>query len=289
VDGVRFLSLRDQLDGPFELARKLPVGHYTRKNVGYLHAIAEGASCIYETDDDNAPLAAWAPRAERVLACKAKTSSEWVNVYRSFTTERIWPRGYPLDAIVESVSAPVVLEAPASCRAPIQQGLANGSPDVDAIWRLVLDRPFDFDPGSSIVLGPGAWCPFNSQSTWWWQDAYPLLYLPSHCSFRMTDIWRGFVAQRCLWELDCGLVFHAAEVVQDRNEHDLMRDFADEIPGYRRNRELVRSLEKLRLQPGVEAVPGNLRACYEGLVADGFMPAEELSLVDAWLAGLSAP
>ena len=27
---------------------------------------------------------------------------------------------------------------------PIQQGLADGSPDVDAIWRLVLAKPFRF-------------------------------------------------------------------------------------------------------------------------------------------------
>ena len=38
-----------------------------------------------------------------------------------------------------------------------------------------------------------------------------LMYLPSTCTFRMTDIWRSLIAQRCLWELGQGVVFHAAD------------------------------------------------------------------------------
>ncbi len=83
----------------------------------------------------------------------------------------------------------------------IQQGLANGSPDVDAVWRLILDRNFAFSDGAPVVLEAGNWSPFNTQSTWWWPIAYPLLYLPSYCSFRTCDIWKSFIAQRCLWEL----------------------------------------------------------------------------------------
>ena len=83
---------------------------------------------------------------------------------------------------------------------PIQQGLADGNPDVDAIFRLVLPLPMNFGRKPPIALCRGAWCPFNSQNTSWWPAAYPLLYLPAYCSFRMTDIWRSFVAQRICWE-----------------------------------------------------------------------------------------
>lgn len=286
LPGATFLSLAEQQRTVFELARIGPVGHYTRKNVGYLEAIRRGAECLYETDDDNAPLASWAPRALEVDA-QPVSSRGWVNVYRCFTDGRIWPRGLPLDEVVPSMAAgrPATGEAE-RVRAPIQQGLANGAPDVDAVWRLVLDAPFDFDAGPSVVLNPGSWCPFNSQSTWWWPEAFPLLYLPSHCSFRMTDIWRSFVAQRCLWELGCGVVFHAPEVVQDRNLHNLMRDFTDEVPGYQRNRELVQILEDTALLPGAQAVGENLRRCYDALIARGFFAAEEGVLVRSWLEGL---
>lgn len=286
LKGVQFLSLQDQLDSPYELARKLPTGHYARKNVGYLAAIAAGAGCLYETDDDNAPLPSWERRVETVEAIAAMETG-WVNVYCCFSPERIWPRGFPLDAVVESCAHPVKLtQTPRSVRAPIQQGLANHSPDVDAIWRLTLDRPFNFEGGPSILLPPGAWCPFNSQSTWWWPEAYPLLYLPSYCSFRMTDIWRSFIAQRCLWEMGHGVVFHASEVFQERNEHDLMRDFNDEIPGYQRNRELVTTLERICLEQGANVAGANLLHCYETLVDKGFFPEKELELVRAWLTDL---
>jgi len=169
---------------------------------------------------------------------------------------------------------------------PIQQGLADLSPDVDAVWRLVLDREIRFKAASSIALKPGVWCPFNSQSTWWWPDAYPLMYLPSFCTFRMTDIWRSFVAQRCLWEMGGMLSFQAADVVQRRNQHNLMRDFSDEIPGYMRNDELVKTLEDLSLERSREAVSSNMLRCYEALVRRDIFPAKELRLVRAWLKDL---
>ena len=283
VAGTVFLSLETQLSSRFGLARLGPVGHYARKNIGYLEAIRRKATCIYETDDDNAPLASWRPRDEQFKALEVDQRG-WVNVYRCFSSERIWPRGFPLDALRETLNAaPALRETTFHVRAPIQQGLANGSPDVDAVWRLVLDRHFEFETRSSVSLPQGSWCPFNSQSTWWWPSAYPLMYLPSNCSFRMTDIWRSFIAQRCLWELGYGLVFHAAEVIQERNEHDLMRDFRDEVVGYLRNKEFVKVLGALTLKRGEGRQGENLRACYEALVAEDFFPEAELVLVDAWL------
>jgi hypothetical protein len=169
---------------------------------------------------------------------------------------------------------------------PIQQGLADGSPDVDAIWRLVLDKLFRFKPGASVALMSGVWCPFNSQSTWWWPEAYPLMYLPSFCTFRMTDIWRSFVAQRCLWALGGVVAFHAAEATQKRNAHNLMRDFQDEVPGYMANNQIALLLEEQTLESGPGAVGANLLKCYETLVQHEIMPRKELALVKAWLGDI---
>lgn len=285
---VEFMPLSYQLELEFRIAHKLPTGHYTRKNIGYLLAMAREATSIYETDDDNTPLADWAVRpvfSETVTAAGRK----WVNVYRFFGAGKIWPRGFPLNEVQDSFCCSLSLSEDLVQReAPIQQGLANNSPDVDAIWRLILDEPFDFQPGPSVYLPRGSWCPFNSQSTWWFPAAYPLMYLPSYCSFRMTDIWRSFIAQRCLWEMGYGLVFHGPEVVQERNAHNLMRDFTDEIPGYTRNGEMVDILERLSLKTDTAAVKSNLLACYEALVEAGFFPQKELELVEAWLSDLES-
>jgi STELLO glycosyltransferases len=109
------------------------------------------------------------------------------------------------------------------------------------------------------------------------------LYLPSFVSFRVTDIWRSFIAQRCLWELGYGTAFHAPESVQRRNMHNLMRDFEEEIPGYLNNNRIVSILEKLQLAGGPEAVDHNMYDCYEALISSNLIPAEELPLLEAWI------
>lgn len=277
-----FYSLAAQLKLPHELTGLLPTGHYARKNLGYLEAIRRGASCIYETDDDNAPMPNWAVR-ERLTSAQRVAARPWLNVYRLFSDQLIWPRGFPLEQIRDSRTFEHdVSTALEFFDCPIQQGLADASPDVDAAWRLMLDRDFRFQPNASVWLPPGTWCPFNSQTTWWWPDAYPLMYLPSYCSFRMTDIWRSFIAQRCLWELGCGVAFHAPEVAQERNTHNLLRDFQEEVPGYLNNQKIVDLLADLQLCRGQAAVAGNLRVCYERLVAAGIFTPEETGLVEAW-------
>jgi hypothetical protein len=283
---VTFLSIEDQQVGRFSLAENLPTKHYARKNIAYLQAISEGATCIYETDDDNAPNLSWQPRSEWIAGGRRLTEAgeRWVNVYRYFSEANIWPRGLPLDEIRTTVPAAERFDN--ERRAPIQQGLVNGSPDVDAIWRLVMDREFDFDDAPSVYLEPGKWCPFNTQTTWWWPVAYPLLYIPSYCSFRMCDIWKSFVAQRCLWAMGLGIVFHSPEVIQDRNPHDLSRDFHDELPGYASNRRIAEILDGLELPDGEDQVGANLRACYLALIAEGIFPEKEMVLVDAWLKDL---
>lgn len=291
---VVFMGLQDQLESGFGLAHQLPTGHYARKNIGYLKAIAMGAECIYETDDDNAPMDSWHIRSEvlndaRIVKVSEKLNQKWVNVYKYFTDENIWPRGLPLDEIKGGSSSLLNREVTKTqlIKAPIQQGLANNSPDVDAIWRLVLGQLFTFQDGPSVMLPAGTWCPFNSQSTWWWPDAYPLLYLPSYCSFRMTDIWRSFIAQRCLWEIDQCIVFHSPEVIQDRNKHNLMKDFKDEVSGYLDNKELVMILQELSLDKGLDSMDKNLIRCYEALIDAEFFPEKELELLETWLSDLN--
>ena len=286
LPNVELLTLEEQLRLPLSLPRLLPVNHYVRKNVGYLLAIARQAACIYETDDDNAPTRKWKPRSPAVSAIAVRHSG-WCNVYAYFSSQYIWPRGFPLEQIASSRPWKPSGERKAGMAAsPIQQGLADGNPDVDALWRLLLMADVRFKSKPSLALMRGAWCPFNSQSTWWWPEAYPLMYLPSYCTFRMTDIWRSLIAQRCVWELGGAVTFHAPEVVQERNLHNLLRDFQDEVPGYLNDARICDALSGLRLKSGKTAVPENLWRCYETLVEQDIFPAKELRLVKAWLSDL---
>jgi hypothetical protein len=283
LPGAELLTLEQQLALPCRLASLLPVNHYVRKNLGYLVAISRGASCVYETDDDNAPNTHWKPRFSNVKAVSVRKTG-WHNVYDHFSKTFLWPRGFPLERIEASrKTAGLDGAALKSVFSPIQQGLADGNPDVDAIWRLVQSSDIRFARKKSLALERNVWCPFNSQTTWWWPEVYPLLYLPSFCTFRMTDIWRSFIAQRCVWELGGVVTFHAPEVFQDRNEHDLLRDFQDEVPGYLGNGKISQTLERLELRSGPDSVPRNMLTCYEALVSNGVFPKKELRLLKAWL------
>lgn len=79
------------------------------------------------------------------------------------------------------------------------------------------------------------------------------------------------------------MTFHGPEVVQARNQHDLMRNFADEISGYLQNTQIARWLDEVPLKSGAELVGRNMLTCYEVLVAHGVFPEKELNLVRAWL------
>ena len=275
----QFLPIDAQYKLPFKLAHLLPEKHYARKNLGYLHAFKQGAACLYETDDDNAPEPNWSLKTETKIQARMLSGKRWLNVYKHYTSINIWPRGLALDYINEAG----ILVGECQVFAPIRQSLANGSPDVDAIWRLALDSDVTFKKRGVLALSKNVWCPFNSQNTWWSKEAFPLMYLPSFVSFRMTDIWRSFVAQRCLWAMGANLVFDDADVFQERNPHNLMRDFLDEVSGYLNNDNIVDALGRLELSPGVDQVIANLVSCYNTLVSIGVVPDKELPLVAAWV------
>jgi len=283
--GGDFASLAAQLELPLRSARSLPVGHYARKNLGYLLAMQRGAACIYETDDDNEPNPTWVPRTEEVLA-RPLDGHRWLNSLRALSGTLIWPRGFPLRFVTEPATWATDGRPAQRVRSSVQQGMADGAPDVDAVWRLVVGGEVAFPPGASRCVPPGRWHPFNSQSTWWLPLAYPLMYLPTTCGFRTTDIWRSFVAQRCLRELGQGVVHHPPEVVQLRNEHDLRRDSADEIEVQTRSEAVVEALEGLTLEAGELHVLANLVRCYEALVAHGFLRDEELVRLRDWTADI---
>jgi hypothetical protein len=284
LDGCDYYPLERQRASGLAYAALCPERSYTRKNIGYLLAIRDGARVLIETDDDNFPRDPfWLPRQREAQAPLAEKTG-WLNAYGFFSDALLWPRGLPLDAVQKKL--PELASLPLTTRdCPIQQGLADENPDVDAIYRLLLPLPQNFRPGR-VILGDGAWCPFNSQNTTWWAEAFPLLYLPAHCSFRMTDIWRSFVAQRIAWANGWSVLFHEATVWQERNDHNLMRDFQDEVPGYLHNRAIGATLDALPIEPGVQNLGENLRRCYTALVGMGVVGEAELPLLEAWLGDL---
>lgn len=283
LPGCNFWGIDRQKESGFRLAKIIPENHYARKNIGYLLSARNGAEAIIETDDDNFPKRDfW---KERRLESNAHplVNKGWINVYRYFINRNVWPRGFALEHVLDQIPDLENVKPEDAICCPIQQGLADENPDVDAIYRLVMPLPVKFDLSTSVALGKNSWCPFNSQNTTWFRIAFPLMYLPSYCSFRMTDIWRSFVAQRIAWACKWNILFHQATVYQERNEHDLLRDFEDEIPGYLNNSKICKELEELNLKSGPENIFDNLLLCYKKLVQLGYLNSKELRLVESWI------
>jgi hypothetical protein len=286
LDGCDFWSLERQLRLPFELTQLTPTRHYSRKNLGYLLAIQNGCTELVETDDDNHPRPGFWNAPQRNVSAHVFENSGWVNVYHYFTKNFIWPRGFPLEELQKKQSDLSSLKQD-TILCPIQQGLADENPDVDAIYRLTYPLPISFEKEAGLALGRNAWSPFNSQNTYWFKEAFALLYLPSFCSFRMTDIWRSYVAQRIAWECNWSIFYHSPTVWQERNDHNLMKDFEDEIPGYSNNFKICAELQKLQLKPGKENIYDNLIACYQKLVDLKVIGKDEMPLLNAWIKDIS--
>lgn len=285
LEGCDYWSVEKQKALPFELAKITPTKHYSRKNLGYLIAIKNGATELVETDDDNIPRKEfWEPKTREVKSYQFENKG-WVNVYHYFTEKMIWPRGFPLEELQNKQTPLSTLEnKTAVC--PIQQGLADENPDVDAVYRLTYPLPINFEIKERLALGKNSWSPFNSQNTHWFKEAFALMYLPSYCSFRMTDIWRSYVAQRIAWECNWSILYHESTVWQERNDHNLMKDFEDEISGYTNNLNICKELQSLELKKGTENIYHNLITCYQKLIDINVIGKDELVLLNAWINDL---
>jgi hypothetical protein len=282
LNGCNYFDIEKQLDLNLKFPSICPRNHYSRKNIGYLIGMINNSDVIVETDDDNIPEDDfWNQRKKYILALQVKNNG-WVNIYKYFSNKNIWARGFPLEYC--KISQPILPQIKQEILCPIQQGLADLNPDVDAVYRMTGELPIQFEDDIFIALGNNTWHPFNSQNTTWFPESFELMYLPSFCSFRMTDIWRSFVAQRIAWTCQWNILYHSSTVFQERNEHNLLKDFEDEIPGYLMNVKIQEMLDKLKLKNGEENIPENLLICYEELVRQNIiLNKKELELLEAWL------
>lgn len=278
-DGCIFLSIEDQWRLYPQIAKLIPVKHYCRKNIGYLYALQHGATIIVDTDDDNLPYETFGQSFDKSVSGKLIGGSKWANIYAYYTDSTIiWPRGLPLKYI--HIKGEVLKEVKASCT--VQQFLADKDPDVDAIFRLINKEDTYFTKSSqSYIVNHGTFIPFNSQNTFFFKEVFPLLYLPCFVSFRMTDIWRSFVAQRLLKHIGSNLAFHSATVWQDRNDHDLMKDFSDEIIGYQMNEAIAEKLIQIDL--GTLPLNAAVLKVWDGLYEMGIVTNTEMEIVGEWL------
>lgn len=283
-EGAAFLSTDEQENLGYQLSRVLPFNHYSRKMIGYLRAIAEGAEVIIDTDDDNIPKDNWCFPSFEDNFDFIPANKGFINVYQLYSDAPIWPRGLPLQLIKTKFDLEKQLTNRSS-KVGIWQGLADEDPDVDAIYRLTNDTPCYFNNRAPLVLGKGTISPFNTQNTIIRKELFALLYLPTYVTFRFTDILRGFIAQPIMWLYDYHLGFVDATVVQKRNPHDYVKDFISEIPMYKHCEDVMEITSAT--VSGSRSIPDNLFNTYEALLKKRIVEQKELTVLTAWLKDIS--
>ena len=233
-----FLSVENQLKLNYKTTKYIPFNSYTRKNLGYLYAIEHGAKEIYETDDDNI-FTTFEQLYNNFNFSKVSYAenniTNMINPYAYFGRPTVWPRGFRLSDIGYDWSNKFYISTSEQITSKplVYQGLANGDPDVDAIFRLTRANSkypikLDFYDIYPLLYFPGNYIPINSQNTRFLYEAFPALALPTTVAFRVCDIWRGFIMERFIWGYNGTVLFHSPSVYQKRNVHDYYLDFVDE-------------------------------------------------------------
>ena len=278
-----YISIKEQEKLNYNIIKQLPINHYCRKMIAYLYAIKHGAEVIVDTDDDNIPKSNWKTYPAEGEFLTTQTNLGFSNIYKAYTEQHIWPRGFPLTKIIDKSSILFYHKLKKkNVKVGVWQGLVDGDPDVDAIYRLTNNKPCYFKQKDSIVMSEGTICPFNSQNTAFCiNELFPLLYLPAFTNFRFTDILRGLVAQPIMWVHGYHLGFTSSTAVQERNPHNYLEDFYSEIPCFlypERVIEIVSSVVK-----SGSSIIDNLYDAYEALEKEKITKKEEIGLLCLWL------
>ena len=210
-----------------------------------------------------------------------------------------WPRGLPLSLINDKLSrgmpGPLMLkELSLNSNVAVVQSTCNHDPDVDAIYRLTRPLPFTFDssnarPMTSIVP-PHLYAPYNAQATLHYPKAYWGLYLPMTVTGRVSDIWRSYIVQRLLKELEeeAYLLYSPPIVTQYRNAHDYVGDFVAEGHLYHRTEALLDFLAEWKPPSSSDdTLQIRIEDLWINLYERQYIELEDVKAVQEWLAALS--
>ncbi|XP_060066987.1 uncharacterized protein LOC132547235 [Ylistrum balloti] len=284
---INYLSVEEQSFLYPLLSDIIPFNHFGRKNIGYMYAIHHKAKFIWDFDDDNdgtVDLDDFKTDVHfpYVTICKGEQDT-LVNPYPYFGVAETytWPRGFPLQDIKNKTTIPKLCNSTDAVNLGIIQSLANDQPDIDAVYRMTRDAPFNFQATRKshrpFVLPGNSFAPVNSQATLWLGPAFPYLALPISINGRVSDIWRGYIAQYFLHRKDIRLAFSPPYVIQDRNAHNILRDFNAELPLYQKSKQLVSFLSSEN-----SSNPPDIVELYKILYMRNYLEEQDIKFAEAW-------
>ena len=209
-----------------------------RRNFAILEAYERGAQIIGLIDDDNIPYSNWFKNiyVNKNFKCdEIKINKPIFDPVGYTNYSNLWHRGMPL----EYVNGRKYLQLKKSNIKPdVQANFWNGDPDIDAVCRMVLKPQCNFKK-NKFPFFSNKISVFNSQNTLITRKVVKDYFLFPHIG-RMDDIWASFYVTSKKYRI----VYNEPTVYQQRNAHNLLKDFKDEYIGYANSSSLVESLKK---------------------------------------------
>lgn len=225
-DRIHYISPTDQIHMSKELSDLIGWNCIQRRNFAILAAYRWGADVIATIDDDNIPKPNWGKNVRVGEEFGMTTFKSDLPVFDPLSPAfpQLWHRGFPVQLIHKrELHKPQLLKR----RVLVQADLWDGDPDIDAICRISMRPNAVFNPNMIHYAGDKP-MPFNSQNTFLSREVIRDYFLFPHIG-RMDDIWAAYYVQAI--HGDC-VAFYRATVVQERNEHDLVKDLENELLGY---------------------------------------------------------
>ncbi len=253
---LRYLSPEMQEKKYPEYSNILGWNCSTRRNLGIIEACNQGAELIALVDDDNIPAENWGKdiyinqeievdlfeNKEDIVVDPVYISSYYDHITKTSHSidnpapNCIWHRGFPLDKITNRYKTEY--RGKVKVTPLVQANLWNGDPDIDAILRLQHNHEIEFK--STNYFTTSNISPFNSQNTILHRSVASYYKLLPGVG-RVEDIWGAYLMQLKLKDKMKSpyIIYGPATVYQKRNEHNLLKDFNEEIFGYSNTTKLL--------------------------------------------------
>lgn len=208
-----------------------------RRNIAVLEALKAGADIIYSWDDDNIPVDRF--HFNRIVSAfedfngpMVGEPSCWWNPgnfqYPIDGIEPVTQRGLPYDAMSYNTVRHVV-----GARVGVVQGITLGDPDTSAIHRIAC-RPEIHQVSellrSGVVAHPLAKTVFNTQNMAFRRELAPAMLLCPQFQ-RYDDIIASLITRTVMAAQRLHVHYGRPFTWQQRNDHDLLKDLANEMWG----------------------------------------------------------
>ena len=226
--------------------RRIPYNNETRRNIGYLHALAENCERLISLDDDNWPTGDDLVGGHLVTGSTVKTplvseSHGYHNIceYLKFNPSRqIYPRGFPF-GLRDKSNQPRSIMPTETTIVGVNAGLWLGDPDVDAItWLNGKVKGTTVTGPCQVSLSQQTWTPINTQNTSVFRPLIPAFFcipmgwsVPGGKIQRYGDIWAGYIMQAVMQGTQYCVSFGHPHVEHRRNPHDYLVDLRAEYWG----------------------------------------------------------